>query len=300
MPDKIIVKLKNQNSVIAENGPMRIIIQAWDKEKPDFDMALKAGEFSFTCLEQVAQHHEILKQLPCCIPKKLPLIPANMVKSVIAVKEKNLTPMAAVAGTIADAVADWLFDHGLSRVIVNNGGDIAIRLAKNETAKIGIRTNIQNPIISYLVELSCFHSFDFHSSNSHSSWGVNTSGFGGRSLTQGIASGVTVFAKTSSIADAAATSIANSCFVKDNLIVQINAEKLDFNTDIKGVPVTFKVGKLKKSSVKYAMNNALKKAEKYIKMKIIYGALIALDNELVLTSKFNTKVAPLESVFIKS
>jgi len=133
-----------------------------------------------------------------------------------------------VAGSIADAVADWLFNRGLSRVIVNNGGDIAIRLAENETARVGVRTKVESPVISYMVELS----------SRHPSWGVNTSGLGGRSLTRGVASAVTAFARTSSLADAAATSVANACFAKDDTIVQAMAQEVDPHTDIRGwVPI---------------------------------------------------------------
>ena len=237
MTDKIIVKLEDQNCVMAENGPMRIVIQAWDKEKPDLEMASKAAEFSFACLAQVAQNHERLKQQPFKIPEGLDPIPVDMMKSVMATGENSLTPMAAVAGSIADAVANWLFNKGMSRVIVNNGGDIAIRLAENETAKVGIKTDIKNPNISHVVELS----------SCHPSWGINTSGLGGRSLTRGIASAVTAFARASSLADAAATSIANACFARDDSIVQVMAQKIDPLTDIKAVPVTVKIGQLTKS-----------------------------------------------------
>jgi hypothetical protein len=35
MTDQIIVKLEDQTGVMAQNGPMRIFIQAWDKKGPD-------------------------------------------------------------------------------------------------------------------------------------------------------------------------------------------------------------------------------------------------------------------------
>ncbi len=286
MTDQMIVKLEDQTGVMAQNGPMRIIIQAWDKKGPDTQMAFKAAEFSFACLEQVAGHHKILKQCHGQLPEDLGPIPRAMVESVMATKEKDLTPMAAVAGSIADAVANWLFSRGMSRVIVNNGGDIAIRLAKNQTARVGIRPHIESPVISHTVELSSVPP----------SWGVNTSGLGGRSLTRGIASAVTAFARTSSLADAAATAIANACFARDDAIVQVLAQDIDPYTDIRDVPVTVKVGQLKKSCITLAMKSALNKAEYYIEMGIIRGALISVDNELALTHEFNTKIAPLKSV----
>ena len=286
MTDQIIIMLEDQTGVMAENGPMRIIIQAWDKKKPDPKMAVKAAQFSFVCLEQVAKHQKILRQQLVCVPKGLDPIPRTMVESVLATGENDLTPMAAVAGSIADAVADWLFKCGMSRVIVNNGGDIAIRLAENETAGVGIRTKVDSPFISHMVELS----------SRYPSWGVNTSGLGGRSLTRGIASAVTAFAETSSLADAAATAIANACFAEDNSIVQVMAQKVDPYTDIRGILVTTKIGKLRKSCISQAMNRALNKAEQYIETGIILGALVAVKDELLATHGFNAKIAPLKAV----
>ena len=287
MTDQIILSLEDQTGVMAENGPMRMIIQAWNRGKPDLEMASEAARFSFACLEQVAKHHEHLTQQPRDLPLGLGPIPRTMVESVMATGEKDLTPMAAVAGSIADAVADWLFTRGMSRVIVNNGGDIAIRLAENETARVGIRTRIDNSSISQMVELTGID---------YPSWGINTSGLGGRSLTRGIASAVTAFARNSSLADAAATSIANACFVRDDAIVQAPAQMVDPHTDIPGVLVTIKVGKLKKGNVLQAMKKALIRAEQYSEAGIIKGALIAVENEFLVTHEFNSKVAQLHSV----
>ncbi len=286
MTDQTIVKLEDQTGVMAQNGPMRIIIQAWDKKRPDLKLALKAAEFAFTCLAQVAQQQTILRHHHNYLPKGLEPIPREMVESVMVTGEKDLTPMAAVAGSIADAVADWLFNRKMSRVIVNNGGDIAIRLAENETARVGIRTDIKTQAISHVVELS----------SRHSCWGINTSGLGGRSLTRGIASAVTAFARTSSLADAAATAIANACFVKDDAIIQVIAQEIDPLTDIRDIPVTVKVGQLRKTSVIQAMNKAIKKAEQYIGMGIIQGAFIAVGNEFLSTHGFNKRIAPLKSI----
>ena len=54
----------------------------------------------------------------------------------------DLTPMAAVAGTIAAATADFLEHLGMTRVVVNNGGDLALRLKGEEKLYIGIRPRV--------------------------------------------------------------------------------------------------------------------------------------------------------------
>ena len=148
-----------------------------------------------------------------------------MIRSVLAV-DKELTPMAAVAGTIADGVAAFLSSRGMTRVIVNNGGDIAIRTGSGRIGQCGHPAG-----------------FDPQRDNRHhrqlgderASWGVATSGLEGRSMTRGVASAATIIAGSASVADAAATSIANASYVEDETVIQRPAEELDEHTDIPGV-----------------------------------------------------------------
>jgi hypothetical protein len=190
--------------------------------------------------------------------------------------------MAAVAGTIADAVADWLFIRGSTKVVVDNGGDIAIRLTAKKTAAVGIRPKMNSLDISHVVNLD----------DRKPSWGVTTSGRGGRSLTRGIASAVTVIAENASIADAAATAIANACFVEDSSIVQIPAEQMDPNSDLKGVNVTVDVGVLSRSKMVQAVQTALSKADTLCRQKLIVGALIALEDIFVMTESVEELISP--------
>ena len=231
MSDRRIMPLPGDRAVLAENGPLRMVIQAWQGPDPRLELAMEAAKYAFDCLERVAGQLAVLKRRPGDIHVLPPEpISREMIASVRAVGDVDLTPMAAVAGTLADAVADWLFGQGLSRVIVDNGGDIAIRLAAGETTRVGLRPEIQHQQISHVLTLD----------GRHSSWGVCTSGLGGRSFTCGFASAVTAIARTSSLADAAATSVANACFVEGADVLQVPAEKLDPNTDIPGLLVTVK------------------------------------------------------------
>ncbi len=105
-----------------------------------------------------------------------------------------VTPMAAVAGAVADEIlAAMRAGAQLSRAWVNNGGDIALHLAPGarpfQVAMPGrgqIALGAESPVR-----------------------GVATSGRGGRSLSMGIADSVTVLARDAAAADAAATLIAN-------------------------------------------------------------------------------------------
>ncbi len=279
MSDRLIAVDPDKNFVLAENGPMRLIIRAWKDGEFNADVSAKAAEFSFICLEHVAEHQYILRQQNPVVPEGVTdPVTLKMVKSVRAMGDDDLTPMAAIAGSIADEVADWLFDKGMTRVIVDNGGDIAVRLSGNEMVKVGLRTGINSLSVARVMQL------DAHC---HSAWGVCTSGMGGRSLTRGIASAVTVLAETSSMADAAATSIANACIAEDDNIIQKEADKVDPYTDIPGIPVTVFLGKLNQETITLALNKALVKAEYFKEKGLICGALISAGGEIVTTADFN-------------
>jgi uncharacterized protein len=193
--------------------------------------------------------------------------------------------MAAVAGTIADAVANWLFEKGSTRVIVDNGGDIAVRIAEGQTVNVGVRPQISSRRISHVIHLE----------SDRLTWGVTTSGVGGRSFTRGIASAVTVLATTASIADAAATAIANACFVKDNRITQVPAEKIDPNTDLPGIYVTTEVGPLSSGKIRSAINRARQKADCLSRKGIIVGAVIALAGVYEITDSMKSYARPIKS-----
>ncbi len=275
------IKLLDEQTVLAECGPMRLAIRAWQDNHPQITLCRKAAAVSFGYLEAVAEHQKILA-LPF---KQIATPPDNdlaqrMIQSVKAVGEADLTPMAAVAGTIADAVADWLFQQGPTKVVVDNGGDIAIRLAADKTATVGIRPQINSFEISHIAQLD----------DRQSSWGVTTSGLGGRSFTRGIATAVTVLAESASIADAAATSIGNACFVQDPNIWQMPAEQIDPNTDLAGQLVTIHIGKLTRSKREIAQTRALQRAEDLVASERIDGALICQDKLFAMTASLNAWV----------
>ena len=100
--------------------------------------------------------------------------------------------------------------------------------------------------------------------------------------------------RSASIADAAATSIANACFVEDSSIVQIPAEQVDPNSDLKGINVTVDVGALSRDKMVRAVQSALSKADALFRQKLIIGALIALEDIIVMTERMNELISPSE------
>jgi ApbE superfamily uncharacterized protein (UPF0280 family) len=268
------IGVMDDESVLAECGPMRLVIRAWHSDQPRLELAGQAAHASISFLERIARWRLLLSR-PWRQIGDLPEdeLAQRMIASVQTIGDDDLTPMAAVAGTIADAVADWLFERDTTRVIVDNGGDIAIRLARGETAAVGIRPRIDSPEVSHVIHLD----------SSYSTWGVTTSGMGGRSLTRGIASAATVLAADASVADAAATAVANACIATDDGIIQLPAEEVDPNSELAGLKVTAGVGKLDTCMKRQAITAARRKAERLSKNDTIIGAFIARGNAFVIT-----------------
>ncbi len=273
----------DEESGLVECGPMRLVIRAWNGEQPQIKLARLAAEKSISYLERIARCRSRLSR-PVPQIEELPQdeLALGMIASAGAIGDDDLTPLAAVAGTTADAVADWLFERGATRVIVENGGDIAIRLAEGETASVGVRPRVNSRHISHVLRLDA----------GQPSWGVTTSGVGGRSLTRGIASAVTVVAANASVADAAATAIGNACFVEDGSVIQLPAESLDPSTDLAGLLVTTEVGELLPEKVLVAIECARQKAELLSERKIIRGAFIALQNVFAISDGLKPYIFP--------
>jgi len=112
-----------------------------------------------------------------------------------------ITPMAAVAGSVAEEILGAMLGAArLERAYVNNGGDIALHLTGVEQFTVGL---IDRPDRYGLLRTMIVDAGD-------PVRGVATSGRHGRSFSLGIADAVTVLARTASKADAAATIIANA------------------------------------------------------------------------------------------
>ena len=267
--------------VMAEWGPMRLLISSFVGKVPQEEMNLRGAEEAFDCLERVARLKEILGKPFDNEPIQLvePL-GAKMLKSVRSVGDPDLTPMAAVAGTIADGVADFLFSRGMTKVIINNGGDIAVRLMAPNSVRVGLREDVNSEAFSRMLSLN------IPCGRKGASFGVATSGLGGRSLTCGIASAATIVATTASLADAAATAVANASFVDDPGVVRRPAETVDPQTDIPGIPVTVQVKNPDHKIRRKAISQSLALAEELVKRGAVLGAMVAVGGEIGMTSFF--------------
>jgi ApbE superfamily uncharacterized protein (UPF0280 family) len=266
--------------VLVDDGPMRMFITAFENGKPLVKLAEEGAHQAIRVLEDLATFLSVIKRKSqeLEIEEAFPNVVRRMIEATIRMEELDLTPLAAVAGAASDVVADFMFRKGGTKIIVDNGGDIAIRLRDGEVAKVGVKTEIDAKQPTYLIPIDSTMEIG----------GVATSGLGGRSFTKGIASAATVLSQTAAFSDAAATVIGNFTNVEDANIVKSLAEKIYPDTDIGGEWVTVKVGNLSQDKIEEALNNGLSKAYSICEKGWINGALIALQGKMAWTDSLNS------------
>ena len=197
-----------------------------------------------------------------------------------------ITPMAAVAGAVAQTLAKRYESPGIEKAWINNGGDVAIVLSEGASVGVGVVSDLLaatkqiavqgNPSVKWDASLSIRYG--------ENSRGVATSGWGGRSFSLGIADSVTVLARTAAMADAAATVIANAVNVHDERIVRIPANQLKDNSDLGEMLVTVDVPALPQQLVGAAIEAGRLCAEQLLAQGLIDSAFICVQGMSVFVS----------------
>src|SRR6266436_8296651 len=184
-----------------------------------------------------------------------------------------ITPMAAVAGSVAEEILGAMLRAAqLERAYVNNGGDIALYLADGEQFTVGL---MDRPGDHGLMRTMVIRADD-------PTRGVATSGRHGRSFSLGIADAVTVLARTASQADAAATIIANAVDLPGHpAIVRCPAQDLQPDSDLGTRLVTRDVGELSGNEIEDALNAGAACARQVLAAGLIEGAALRLLGETV-------------------
>jgi len=279
------IDVLSNGTVLVDYGPMHMFISAFENKKPLIKLAEEGAHFAMKVLEDLAKFLSVIKKKSQVleIEEDFPDVVRRMIEATKKMGETDLTPLAAVAGTASDVVADFMFSRGGTKIIVDNGGDIAIRLREGEVARVGIKTEIDAKQPTYLISID----------SSMGIGGVTTSGLGGRSFTKGIASAATVLSQTAAFSDAAATVIGNFTNVEDPNIVRFLAEKIYPDTDIAGEWITVKVGRLCEEKIEKALTNGLSKANSICEKGLIKGAFIALQGKAVWTDSLNSLLTKL-------
>ncbi len=184
-----------------------------------------------------------------------------------------ITPMAAVAGSVAEEIlAAMLNAASLDRVYVNNGGDIALHLGRGEHFSVGLMDRPDNNGVMRAMRVDANDPVR----------GIATSGRHGRSFSLGIADAVTVLAATASQADAAATVIANAVDLPGHpAIVRTSANEFQPDSDLGARLVTRDVGELSQEEIAAALESGAECARQLFDRGLIEGAVLRLCGDML-------------------
>jgi len=201
-------------------------------------------------------------------------IARRMWRSCSPFRDRYITPMAAVAGAVAQELIAAYEREGIARAWVNNGGDIALHLASGRSVRIGLLADLERT--GELLQRGA-PALDAHFTVTSDLpvRGIATSGWRGRSFSLGIADSVTVLARTASEADAAATMVANAVDVDDARIVRRPACELKDDSDLGGIAVTVDVPVLDRETAQRALGAGLALARQLQSSGLIWSCVLA-------------------------
>jgi ApbE superfamily uncharacterized protein (UPF0280 family) len=257
-----------------QDGPIDLVIEAKGRDG-DVRAAYDAGALRFTgLLDELCE--ELVELRRAADPVRCPLkgVVARRMHAAVApfAADYFITPMAAVAGSVAEEIlGSMLAAAPLDRAYVNNGGDIALHLAGSEQFTVGLLDRPDRHGLMRTINIDAADPVR----------GIATSGRHGRSFSLGIADAVTVLAKTASQADAAATIIANAVDLPGHpAIVRCPANELQPDSDLGARLVTRDVGALGESEIDDALRAGVGRAQQLLAAGLIEGAALRLLGEM--------------------
>jgi len=270
-----------------QHGPIDLVIRA------DGDAAALASAHAaaWQRFEQVLP--ELVQELPqlrlavSSTPADCPLqgpVARRMWQACKPFANDFITPMAAVAGSVAQEIIACYQRPGIARAWVNNGGDIAMHLTPGQSLKVGLYADIARLDVAQLQDQLLLDG-QFSVNAAMPVRGVATSGWRGRSFSMGIADSVTVLARTAAQADAAATVIANAVNVNDACVQRAPAASLKDDSDLGQRLVTTGVPPLAPALVLQALQAGLATARSLQNKGLIYSALLVCQQQALQTSE---------------
>ena len=259
-----------------QDGPIDLVVEAKGDQR-EVQAAYEAAARRFTgLLDELCD--ELVELRRAADPKRSTLkgvVARRMHAAVMPFAEDCfITPMAAVAGSVAEEILGAMLGAArLDRAYVNNGGDIALHLADGEQFTVGL---IDRPDSQGLLRTMVIGADD-------PIRGIATSGRHGRSFSLGIADAVTVLARTASQGDAAATVIANAVDLPGHpAVVRVPANELQPDSDLGARLVTREVGVLSESEIEQALQAGADCARRLLASGLIEGAALRLKGETLL------------------
>lgn len=246
------------------HGPIDVILKGWG-DPAALEHGYEAAMARFPSILP-----ELCAELPALRHPDAPVegsIARCMKAATTAFRPAFITPMAAVAGAVAEAVLAAFLRPGITRAFANNGGDIALHLSPGEslTCAIAARCGLPDRVLVR---------------PSDPVRGIATSGWRGRSFSLGIADSVTVLARTASMADAAATMIANAVDLPGHpAVTRRPARDIDPDSDLGFHHVTTHVAPLSPSDAARALAAGEAEARRLQTLGLIEAAALFLHPE---------------------
>ncbi len=253
-----------------QHGPIDLIVEATADPASRLAAYDAAGRRFATVLDELCEELTLLRS-PVQPDGARPegAVARRMAKAVAPFAgETFITPMAAVAGSIAEEVlAAMLAAAPLARAYVNNGGDIALHLAPGAEFRIGL---IDRPDRPGLFGTTTIRAAD-------TVRGIATSGWRGRSFSLGIADAVTILADSAAAADAAASIVANAVDLPSHRAIRrVPARDVQSDSDLGDRLVTRDVGPLAIPEIDLALARGIAAAHDLARRGLIVGAALNL------------------------
>lgn len=269
-----IALLSDGRRLHLQDGPIDLIIEARGREH-EVCAAYEAAARRFTGLLD-----ELCAELPelRAAAEKLTLLKGVVARRMHAAvapyaADCFITPMAAVAGSVAEEILGAMLGAAsLDRVYVNNGGDIALHLGRGEHFSVGLLDRPDHDGVMRAMRVDADDPVR----------GIATSGRHGRSFSLGIADAVTVLAATASQADAAATVIANAVDLPGHpAVIRQPANELQPDSDLGARLATRNVGELSQSEIATALESGAECARQLFDRGLIEGAVLRLCGDML-------------------
>ncbi|MFZ0459770.1 MAG: UPF0280 family protein [Rhodoplanes sp.] len=256
-----------------QDGPIDLVIEAFGAEDA-VAAAYAAATQRFTgLLDELVAELPVLRSRARGDGTALTGVVARRMYAAVApfADECFVTPMAAVAGAVADEILQAMERAApLARAYVNNGGDIALHLERGKSFTLGLVDRPDQPSLFARAKIAA----------QDPSRGVATSGWRGRSFSLGIADAVTILAATAAQADAAATIVANAVDLPGHPAVErAPAASIAADDDLGDILVTRAVGALMREEVGEAIERGLARARALHDRGLIHAAAIHLQGE---------------------
>ena len=266
--------LKDGQRLHLQDGPIDLIVEAHGS-RANLRAAYAAAISRFTgLLDELCDELALLRTAADHLQCALHGTVARRMHAAVApfARDHFITPMAAVAGSVAEEILGSMVRAApLTRAYVNNGGDIALHLTEGEQFTVGL---IDRPDALGLMRTAVIRADD-------AARGIATSGYHGRSFSLGIADAVTVLAVTAAQADAAATVIANAVDLPGHpAVVRCPANELQPDSDLGERLVTRDVGVLTPFEISAALDTGQAKASLLLASGLIEVAALHLKGEI--------------------